>query len=299
MAQDTLNVIKVREKPHRKVWATFRSLPSSLIIGGLILLVYVLVAIFADQIAPYTYNKIATGPPFSQPSREHLLGTDQLGRDVFSRVVYGTRYVLVLSLAGTALGLILGGLLGLISGYVGGWFDETVMRISEVFISIPFIVLGLVVIAAAGAELSGNPLLLIGVIAIVYAPRSARMARAVALDVSTRDFITVARLRGEKSWSIALRELLPMATGTLLVEFAVRAGYAPVLIGSLGFLGFGAKPPIPEWGLMISENRSALTIAPWAVLGPGLALALLVVGLNFCTEGLARIVGRSVQRAPV
>jgi peptide/nickel transport system permease protein len=299
MTQDTLIVTKVQEKPHRRVWAAFRSLPSSLIIGGLILLVYVLVAIFADQIAPYSYKKIATGPPFSQPSREHLLGTDQLGRDVFSRVVYGTRYVLVLSLAGTALGLVLGGLLGLISGYVGGWFDETVMRISEVFISIPFIVLGLVVIAAAGADLSGNPLLLIGVIAIVYAPRSARMARAVAMDVSTRDFITVARLRGEKSWSIALRELLPMATGTLLVEFAVRAGYAPVLIGSLGFLGFGAKPPVPEWGLMISENRSALSIAPWTVLGPGLALALLVVGLNFCTEGLARMVGRSVQRAPV
>jgi len=299
MTQGMLTVSKTQDKPHRKVWTTLRALPTSLIVGSLILIVYVLVAIFADQIAPYTYNKIATGLPFSQPSPQHLLGTDQLGRDVFSRVVYGTRYVLVLSLAGTALGLILGGLLGLFSGYVGGWFDETVMRISEVFISIPFIVLGLVVIAAAGAELSGNPLLLIGVIAIVYAPRSARMARAVAMDVSTRDFITVARLRGEKSWSIALRELLPMATGTLLVEFAVRAGYAPVLIGSLGFLGFGAKPPIPEWGLMISENRSAITIAPWAVLGPGLALALLVVGLNFCTEGIARIVGRSVQRAPV
>ena len=299
MTQGTLTVSKAQEKSHHKAWVTLRSLPTSLIIGSLILIIYVLVAIFADQIAPYTYNKIATGLPFSQPSSEHLLGTDQLGRDVFSRVVYGTRYVLVLSLAGTALGLVVGGMLGLLSGYVGGWFDETVMRISEVFISIPFIVLGLVVIAAAGSELSGNPLLLIGVIAIVYAPRSARMARAAAMEISTRDFITVARLRGEKSWSIALRELLPMATGTLLVEFAVRAGYAPVLIGSLGFLGFGAKPPIPEWGLMISENRSALTIAPWAVLGPGIALALLVVGLNFCTEGLARVMGRSVQRAPV
>jgi len=204
-----------------------------------------------------------------------------------------------LSLVGTMIGLVLGGMLGLLSGYVSGWFDEVLMRISEVLISIPFIVLGLVVIASAGAELSGNPLLLIGVLAIVYAPRSARMARAVAMDVSTRDFITVARLRGESAWAIALRELSPMATGTLLVEFAVRAGYAPVLIGSLGFLGFGAKPPTPEWGLMISENRSALVAAPWTVLGPGIALALLVVGLNFLTEGIARHVGRSVQRAPV
>jgi peptide/nickel transport system permease protein len=299
MTESILPTSQKQGQSQRRWWERLRSLPASLLLGGAILIIYVLVAIFAEQIAPYTYNKIATGLPFSQPSLEHLLGTDQLGRDVFSRVVYGTRYVLVLSLAGTTLGLVLGGLLGLISGYVGGWFDETVMRISEVFISIPFIVLGLVVIAAAGPKLSGNALLLIGVIAIVYAPRSARMARAVAMEVSTRDFITVARLRGEKSWSIALRELLPMATGTLLVEFAVRAGYAPVLIGSLGFLGFGAKPPIPEWGLMISENRSAITIAPWTVLGPGIALALLVVGLNFCTEGLARVLGRSVQRAPV
>jgi peptide/nickel transport system permease protein len=299
MTESILPTSQKQGQSRRRWWERLRSLPTSLLLGGTILIIYVLVAIFAEQIAPYTYNKIATGLPFSQPSLEHFFGTDQLGRDVFSRVVYGTRYVLVLSLAGTALGLILGGLLGLISGYVGGWFDESVMRISEVFISIPFIVLGLVVIAAAGPKLSGNALLLIGVIAIVYAPRSARMARAVAMEVSTRDFITVARLRGEKSWSIAMRELLPMATGTLLVEFAVRAGYAPVLIGSLGFLGFGAKPPIPEWGLMISENRSAITIAPWTVLGPGIALALLVVALNFSTEGLARLMGRSVQRAPV
>lgn len=299
MMQGALSVSKFQGRFLHKAWEYFLTLPASLLVGGLILIVYVMVAIFADQIASYTYNKVGVGLPFSQPSREHLLGTDQLGRDVFSRVVYGTRYVLVLSVSGTALGLVVGGLLGLICGYVGGLFDEVVMRISEVFISIPFIVLALVVIAAAGPELSGNPLLLIGVIAIVYAPRSARMARAVAMEVSARDFITVARLRGENSWSIALRELLPMTTGTLLVEFSVRAGYAPVLIGSLGFLGFGAKPPSPEWGLMISENRSAIIIAPWTVLGPGIALAFLVVGLNFCTEGIARVMGRSVQRAPV
>ena len=299
MTEYVLSVSKLQRKGLRNAWEYLLALPASLLIGGLILIVYVLVAIFADQIALFSYNKIGTGAPFSQPSWEHYLGTDQLGRDVFSRVVHGTRYVLVLSVSGTALGLVVGGLVGLIGGYLGGLFDEVVMRISEVFISIPFIVLALLVIAAAGPELSGNPLLLIGVIAIVYVPRSARMARAVAIEVSTRDFITVARLRGENAWSIVLRELLPMTTGTLLVEFSVRAGYAPVLIGSLGFLGFGAKPPSPEWGLMISENRNAITIAPWTVLGPGLALALLVVGLNFCTEGIARVMGRSVQRAPV
>jgi peptide/nickel transport system permease protein len=128
------------------------------------------------------------------------------------------------------------------------------------------------------------------VVALVYAPRIARIARAAAMDIATRDFVTVARLRGESAWSVMRRELLPNATGVLLVEFALRAGYAPVLVGSLGFLGFGLRPPTPEWGLMISENRALIT-----VLGPGLALASLVVGLNLFTEGLARILGRTVR----
>jgi peptide/nickel transport system permease protein len=132
-------------------------------------------------------------------------------------------------------------------------------------------------------------------VAFVYAPRVARMARAAALDIVARDFVTVARLRGESAWSIMRRELLPNATSVLLVEFALRAGYAPVLIGSLGFLGFGLRPPTPEWGLMISENRSLIIISPFAVVGPGLMLASLVIGLNLFTEGLARILGRTVR----
>ncbi len=121
------------------------------------------------------------------------------------------------------------------------------------------------------------------------------MARSAAIDIATRDFVTIARLRGESAWSVMRRELLPNATSVLLVEFALRAGYAPVLIGSLGFLGFGMRPPTPEWGLMISENRALLLISPITVLGPGLALASLVMGLNLFTEGFARILGRSVK----
>ncbi len=121
------------------------------------------------------------------------------------------------------------------------------------------------------------------------------MARAAAIDIATRDFVMVARLRGESAWSVMRRELLPNATSILLVEFALRAGYAPVLISSLGFLGFGLRPPTPEWGLIISENRALLSITPITVLGPGFALASLVVGLNLFTEGLARILGRTVK----
>jgi peptide/nickel transport system permease protein len=228
-------------------------------------------------------------------SAEHWLGTDQLGRDVFSRVVYGTPTVLLLALSGTALGLTVGAVLGFLSGYWRGWFDEILMRLFDALISIPFLILALLIISAAGAQWSGSYLLLIGVVAFIYAPRIARMARAVALDLATRDFVTIARARGESAWSIMQRELVPNATGTLLVEFAVRAGYAPILIGSLGFLGFGVRPPIPEWGLMISENRSAITTAPITVLGPSLALASLVIGLNLFSDGLARLLGRSVE----
>jgi peptide/nickel transport system permease protein len=220
---------------------------------------------------------------------------DQLGRDVFSRVVHGSHIVILLSLSGTMLGLVVGAILGLLSGYVGGWFDDVLQRVLEAVISIPFLVLALIAIASAGPELSGNPVLVVLVVALVYAPRIARMARAAAIDIATRDFVTVARLRGERAWSVMRRELLPNATSVLLVEFALRAGYAPVLIGSLGFLGFGLRPPTPEWGLMISENRALLIVSPVTVLGPGLALASLVVGLNLFTEGLARILGRTVR----
>ncbi len=276
-----------------------RRLPPTFVIGGLIMAIYLLVALTGRFWAPYPPNKVGTGPPFASPSSEHLLGTDQLGRDVFSRVVHGTGVVLYLSLTSTLVAMVIGGGLGLVSGLVGGSFDQILMRAFDVVISIPLLILALLVIAAAGPELSGNHLLLIGVVALVYAPRIARMARAVAIDLVTRDFVTVARARGESVGSIVWRELAPMATGVLLVEFGVRAGYAPILIGSLGFLGFGARPPTPEWGLMISENRVAMVTAPHVVLSPALALATLVIGLNLFTDGLARVLGRTTRRTPL
>ena len=227
----------------------------------------------------------------------HPFGTDQLGRDVFSRVIYGGRIVILLSLSGTFLGLVIGAAIGLFSGYIGGWIDDVMQRFLEALISIPFLVLALITIVAVGPTYSGNPVLLALVIALIYSPRIARMARAAAIEIVTRDYVTVAKLRGERAWSVVRRELLPNATSVLLVEFALRAGYAPVLIGSLGFLGFGVRPPTPEWGLVMSENRSLITFSPITVLGPGLMLASLVVGINLSTEGLARILGRNVQLA--
>ena len=277
---------------YRALW---RQTPQSFRIGLVILLVHLIIAATGPFWAPYGFSQMGAGIPLSGMSWAHPFGIDQLGRDVFSRVVHGAHIVILLSISGTALGLLVGAVLGLLSGYVGGWLDNLLQRVLEALISIPFLVLALIAIASAGPDLSGNPVLVVLVVALVYAPRIARIARAAAMDIATRDYVTVAKLRGESAWSVMRRELLPNATGVLLVEFALRAGYAPVLIGSLGFLGFGLRPPTPEWGLMISENRALIIITPITVLGPGVALASLVVGLNLFTEGLARILGRTVR----
>jgi len=187
----------------------------------------------------------------------------------------------------------LGGLLGLGCGLLGGWFDIVMMRIVDALIGIPFLILALLIVASSRPESSGDFSLLIVVVTVIYAPRIARMARSVAVDLAARDFVTIARMRGESVGSIIWRELTPNAVGVLLVEFGVRAGYAPLLIGSLSFLGFGVQPPTPEWGLMISENRAAIFTAPMAIFAPAAALAGVVISLNLLSDGVARLVGRT------
>ena len=272
-----------------------RNLPPTLRIGAAIVALHLLLAALGPFLAPYPPSELATGIPMSGATLAHPFGVDQLGRDVFSRVLHGAPIVLILSIAGTSLGILAGGFIGLFSAYVGGLVDNIIQRLVEALISIPFIMLALLAIAAAGPELSGSPVLIALVIAIVYIPRVARMARAAGIEIVGRDYVLAARLQGESTTSVILRDLVPNATGVLLVEFALRAGYAPVLVGALGFLGFGLRPPTPEWGLMIAENRELIFLAPVTVVGPGLALASLVVGLNLFTDGIARIVGRTSE----
>lgn len=275
--------------------------PAAFWLGAAILLVHALAAAVGWLWTPYGWQDIKAGPPLAPASWAHPFGVDQSGRDVFSRVLRGGHVVILLSLSGTALGVAVGAALGLTAGYLRGWFDEVLMRLVDAAVSIPFLILALLIVAVVGPTGAGDLRLLVLVVAVVYAPRVARVARACAMDVATRDFVTVARLRGEGAPSIVAREILPNCTGPLLVEFALRAGYAPILIGSLGFLGFGVRAPLPEWGRMMSENRDLIWTTPATLLGPGLTLASLVVGLNLFTEGLARVLGRggaAAARAP-
>lgn len=275
---------------------TWQMTPLVLRAGVGIVLAHVLLAIIGPHVVAYGPGEMMTGVPLSGPSLSHPFGLDQLGRDVFSRTVHGAGLVLTLSLTGTALGFLIGTTVGLLCGYTGGWWDRVTMRVVEALISIPTLFFALLIVALISTRVVGSATLIVAVIAFVYAPRVARIARAAAIEIATTDYVQAARLRGDPAWRVATREILPNALGTLSVEFALRSAYAPVLIASLGFLGFGLQPPTPEWGLIISENRNLIFVTPATVLGPGLVLASLVIGMNLLTEGTARMVGQSAAR---
>lgn len=254
--------------------------------GAFIVALYVFVGLTGAVWAPYGAAAILTGAPFEGASLQHLFGTDNLGRDVFSRVVLGTRSVLVMTFAATALAMVAGGLLGVIFGYLRGWVDEIGMRIVDILISIPTLVLALLIISAVG----NSQWLVVVTVAFLFTPRVARVARAATLGVVGNDYIAAALARGESTLSICLREILPNIMGVLLVEFAIRCAFAIIFIGSLGFLGFGAPPPTPEWGLMINEARSNAVNSLWPVLAPAFAMAVLVIGINLFADGIARLI---------
>ena len=270
-------------------------LPPLLLVGGTILLVYVGVAISGSWWAPYPETALGTGAPFEGMSASHWFGTDGLGRDIFSRTVIATRIELILAALGTLVGFAIGGSLGLAAALIGGKFDEIVMRLGEGMISIPTLIMAILLVVLLGPSNTGSTIFIVLVIGVVFSPIIARMARATALELKTRDFVAIAMLRGETTMSVVFRELLPNATGTLLVEAGVRMAAAPLLIGGLGFLGIGVSPPAAEWGTMITENRSALLSHPVTVLGPAFVLAGLVIGANFFTDGLARVLGRTAD----
>jgi peptide/nickel transport system permease protein len=265
---------------------------TALVVATAILLVHGIVAVTGPLWAPYPPLELLVGEPFEGPSRAHVLGTDNFGRDVFSRLVHGERIVLALALASAGIAVVVGSAVGVLSAYMRGWADESVNRLLEIIISIPPLILALLILGALGSSYG----LVVGIVAFFFAVRVATVIRAAALDVVTEDFVTAAKLRGEAAWSIAARELLPNVLASVLVEFSLRTGYAVLFIGGLSFLGFGAAPPTPDWGLMINEGRTYIASALWPVLGPSLALASLVVALSLFTEGLGEFFGLSTQR---
>ncbi len=231
------------------------------------------------------------------PNATNWLGTDHLGRDILSRLMQGTQVILLktrlpgdtnvsipggVAIWGVLGSLSLGSVLGLNAGYRGGWWDQVIMQVLDALIAFPRIVLYLVVIAALGQ----GDLVVILAITITGAPGVARLARSLALDIKTRDYIRAAETRGESVWFVMFREILPNARGPLLVDAMLRVGYAIFAIGTLGFLGIGLPPPDPDWGNMVNEARRNIFSNPLAVLWPALAISTLVIGLNLFADGL-------------
>jgi peptide/nickel transport system permease protein len=250
-------------------------------VGLAIVSFWILVAILAPLIAPYGPNDLV-GRALQSPSSDFLLGTDDLGRDVLSRVVWGARVVLILAPIAVLIAEATGALIGLFTGYIGGWVDDVIMRINDALISFPAILLYLLIIAALGPSKTN----VVIAIALASIPGIARIVRGVVLDLRTRSFILAARLRGERLWYTLLIELLPNARGPVIVDATLRIAYAAFAIGTLGFLGLGTPPPDPDWGGMVNQGVKWLSVSAWMTAAPAIALASLVIGLNLLADSL-------------
>ncbi len=265
-------------------------------VGLAIVLFWVVVAVFAPLLTPYTPTEQDWRAPNQGPSLKHPLGTDELGRDLWARLIYGARVVLVVlpvtedfwlpggaALWGVLAALLIGSCLGLLAGYRGGWWDEITMRLLDAMMSIPIILLYLIIVSAMGASAVN----VVWAVAIVGAPGVARLVRGLTLDIKTRDYVRAAETRGENGWYIMFVEILPNARGPIIIDALLRVGYAIFAMGTLGFLGLGLPPPSPDWGSMVAKGREfILTGAPWAALWPSAAIASLVIGLNLLADGL-------------
>jgi peptide/nickel transport system permease protein len=256
----------------------------SMTIGVAIILLWVFIAIAAPIISPYSPTEMPASK-LESPSGEHWLGSDHLGRDVLSRLFWGTRVVLLLAPISVFLGILIGAPLGLISGYVGGFVDILIMRASDILISFPTLLIYILIITSIGS----SPLIVVVSVAIGSVPPVTRIVRSLVMDERTRDYVSAARLRGERLRYILLREILPNASGPIIVDTCIRVGYAVMAIGALGFLGLGIPPPTPDWGGMINEGRPWIFLQPWTVLAPAAALSSLVIGLNMIADGIREI----------
>jgi peptide/nickel transport system permease protein len=256
------------------------------LVGAAILLFWVVCAIFGTAIAPHdplAQQLLATNQP---PSAAHWFGTDQLGRDVFSRVIVGVRYILLVSLLATVLGTVLGTAIGLVMGYLGGVADIVVGRIIEAVLAFPLVVIAFLFVVALGP----SPQVIIAVVGFVFTPIIARTVRSAVLVESQLDYLSSARLLGEKPAYIMLTEITPNVLPTVLVEFTVRLGYAIFTIAALSFLGFGIQPPTPDWGADIAANYVTLGAGYWwQTLFAALAIASLVIAINLVTDSIEQV----------
>ncbi len=260
------------------------SRPLSLI-GLVVVVLFILMAILGSTVAPYKFDALIKGAARQAPSAAYLFGTDKLGRDVFSRVLWGAREVITIPGVATTIAVFIGAIVGMATAYYGGWVDEIISRLLDSLLAIPALLLALVMLGVIGP----SPIGIVIVIVLLYVPIVTRVIRSATLNVRNSGFIEAAKLRGEANWYILFREILPSVLPALTVEAALRFSYAIFLTASLGFLGLGVQPPSPDWGRMVNEARESYERTPWALWYPAAAIAVLVIGVNLLADGLRRI----------
>ena len=255
-------------------------IPIPALIGIVLTTLFVLAAVFAPWIAPHGNAEIVSDVPWDPMSSAHWLGTDNLGRDLLSRMIYGARITLFIAVLATALSFFLGAILGFSAAVFGGWFDTILSRLVDLLMSIPTLIMALVVLSV----LPSNLVTLILVMGILDSTRVYRLARAVAVDINVMDYVEAAKLRGEGSVWIIFREILPNALSPLVSELGLRFIYAVLFLSTLSFLGLGVQPPDADWGGMVKENKDGIVFGIGAALIPAAAIAALAISVNLVAD---------------
>jgi peptide/nickel transport system permease protein len=270
----------------------WRRVPTEGKIGLGIVVGFLAVAIIGPMVAPYDPAEIGVGPPVGGPSLAYPLGTDDLGRDVLSRVLHGGGSVVLIPFLATVVAFIVGGSLGMITGYLGGPTDMIGSRAIDVLLSLPAILMVLVVVTTAGR----SDAVLIIATGLVFAPRVARVLRGATRNIAQSEYVQAAQARGERTPNIVGRELLPNISPTLFVEFASRLSFAIIFVATLNFLGLGLQPPSPNWGVMVSESRKTIATTPLATIAPALAIGILSVGIGLIADAATQVIGGRRER---
>ena len=271
----------------RRIWYISKRYP--LIFPAMaIILFWFFIAFLGPSLTAFSYTAMDMEHQMTAPGLgKHLMGTDALGRDIWSRIVYGSRSILSIALLTSLFSSIAGVILGFIAGYFGGRIDAIFMRALDILMAIPPLVLSMVVLGILG---NSSIFTLTLIVSIAYPPATARVARGALLSCKNIEYVDAARLRGESHLYIMFREILPNTMGPIIVEVTARFAYSIMMVASLGFLGVGLQPPTPDWGMMVIENKTIIKAAPWAVLYPSLAIASLVIAISIFSDFLSKVV---------
>ena len=257
------------------------------VFGILVLVFWVLAALFGPDLVPFTYTQMDTDYQMTAPGEGgHLLGTDALGRDILARVLTGSRSILTVALLTSLFSTLAGVIIGFSAGYFGGRVDAVFLRVMDILMAIPPLVLAMVILGILGDSTIASLTIMVS---IAYIPATARVARGALLARKNYEYVDAARLMGQSNFSIMFVEILPNTIGPIIVEATARFAYSIMMVASLGFLGVGLQPPTPDWGMMVIENKSIMMTSPWAVLYPALAIASLVIAISLFSDFVSKV----------